>query len=111
MSHFCFVQLSFLTSFSFCNCQTPEKNILTADYTPEPILIRKEDKEKITQNAFFNEEIIAPVKRGEIVGKIKYYIDGTEIGELPIVSRDEIRKVDFSIMFNKIWNGILYGIL
>ncbi len=88
-----------------------EKNILTADYTPEPILIRKEDKEKITQTAFFNEEIIAPVKRGEIVGKIKYYIDGAEIGELPIVSRDEIRKVDFSIMFNKIWNGILYGIL
>jgi D-alanyl-D-alanine carboxypeptidase (penicillin-binding protein 5/6) len=87
-----------------------EKNTVSADYTPISILTKKGDKNKVTQTAFFDENIIAPIKRGEVLGKVVYYIDDKEVGESVILASENIRKADFGIMFEKIWSGILNGI-
>ncbi len=87
-----------------------EKNTVCADYTPLSLLTKKGDKGKVTQTAFFDEEIIAPVKRGTVLGKVVYSVDGAEVGESSILATEDVRRADFAIMFNKIWKGILKGI-
>lgn len=87
-----------------------EKNTVSADYTPLSVLVKKGDKNNVVQRAYFEEKIISPVKRGTVVGKVVYSINDQEVGESPIVATEDVKKVDFSIMFNKIWSGILKGI-
>lgn len=87
-----------------------EKMNVSADYTPITLLVKKGNKNKVEQRAVFEEQIISPVKRGQVLGKVIYSVGGEEVGEVPIVSMEDIRRVDFGIMFDKIWEGILYGI-
>lgn len=48
--------------------------------------------EKVIQ---MNALIEAPVKKGDVLGKLIYKLDGKEIGSVDIVSRSKIEKADF----------------
>lgn len=87
-----------------------EKTNVSADYTPITLLLKKGNKNKVEQRAVFEDQIISPIKRGQVLGKVIYSVGGEEVGEVPIVATEDIRRVDFGIMFEKIWKGILYGI-
>jgi D-alanyl-D-alanine carboxypeptidase (penicillin-binding protein 5/6) len=87
-----------------------EKTNVPADYKPISLLVKKGSKSKVEQKAFFEEEISAPIIRGQVLGRVIYSIDGVKVGESPIVASEDVRKVDFGIMFNKIWDSILKGI-
>ena len=60
---------------------------------------------------FIDENIIAPVKKGQVVGKVIYSIKNQKICEIPLISGESIEKVSLKVMINKIWRGILFGIL
>lgn len=43
-----------------------------------------------------DKEKTAPVKKGEVAGELKYYMDGKEIGSVQIVYKDTVEKADYA---------------
>lgn len=59
------------------------------------ISIGKEDINQITEELYLYESIVAPIEVGEELGMIIYKINGTEIGRVPLVSKEEIVKAKY----------------
>jgi len=54
------------------------------------------DLSGVTKELVFDDNgINAPIKKGDKVGVVKYYLNGVEIGEVDIVSKDSIKKAGF----------------
>ena len=49
----------------------------------------------------------APVKKGSVVGKAVYTLDGEEIGQMEIVSAENIRKAGFTDYLKKVAGKLL----
>jgi D-alanyl-D-alanine carboxypeptidase (penicillin-binding protein 5/6) len=58
-------------------------------------LINKENSSKITSEIQMNEFATAPIKKGEIVGKVIYKLNDEIIGENPIYCAENIDKITF----------------
>lgn len=58
-------------------------------------LINKENSSKITSEIQMNEFSTAPIKKGEIVGKVIYKLNDEIIGENPIYCAENIDKITF----------------
>ncbi len=58
-------------------------------------LINKESASNITSEIQMNEYVTAPVKKGDIVGKIIYKLNDDVIGENPIYCAENIDKISF----------------
>ncbi len=59
------------------------------------LLLPKGKQDKITQTIELNKNIEAPIKSGDIIGKVVFLLDEKEIGELPIYSANTVEKVTF----------------
>lgn len=59
------------------------------------LLLEKGRQGDITQKIELKENITAPIKTGDIVGSVKFILDGEVLGELPIVSVDTVEKANF----------------
>ncbi|MDD2217027.1 MAG: D-alanyl-D-alanine carboxypeptidase [Eubacteriales bacterium] len=55
-------------------------------------LVKKGERESITTEVKFNEKIKAPIKKGEIVGELIIYQNGTEIDRYPLSAEKEVKK-------------------
>lgn len=53
------------------------------------------DLSKVESSVEFNKKIKAPVNKGDVVGKVKYSLNGKSIGETDIVSRETVKKTDY----------------
>ncbi len=87
-----------------------EKISVDVDYSPRAFLLKKGEMEKIEQKVVLENNLVAPVKKGQVIGKVEYLLDGVEIGESVVTSSEEIKKVGAFVIFSKIWDGILQGI-
>ncbi len=63
------------------------------------ILLKRSENGKITQKTEVEEEITAPVKAGQKVGTVKFFLDGEELGSVDIVTKEEAKKLKFSTAF------------
>lgn len=61
------------------------------------VLIKKGDTGNITQNVIINENIMAPIKQGDVLGKIEY-----KTGDEIILERNLVAEVD--VAKSNIWN-------
>lgn len=52
-------------------------------------------------------KIKAPVKEGDIVGELAYYIDGEKIGSVNIIAKESAKQADISNYFRMLWKEIL----
>lgn len=57
---------------------------------------------EITSRTEFTEELDAPVKKGQTVGKLIYELNGAEIGSVDIITSDTIKKAGFFDYLKKI---------
>lgn len=57
--------------------------------------LKGEDFSGIEKEWVFEEEIQAPVHEGDILGKLVYRLNGTELGSVSIVSAEELKKATF----------------
>ena len=48
------------------------------------ILIKNESSEKISRKVYLKKNLTAPVKKGENIGKITYFLNDTKIDDIPI---------------------------
>lgn len=66
-----------------------------------------EDKGKITHKKIIN-NVVAPVKKGDKLGVIEYFMGGKKIGERDIVAKMEVKKADYIDYFSDVLNEFFY---
>ena len=72
-----------------------EKDTVNAAYDKYETLVKKGNKNNITYELVINENINAPLKEGDVLGKVIYKLNGEVIGENNIYSTEEIGKITF----------------
>lgn len=82
-----------------------KKNTARLSYNDSSLLIEKGNSAVETKFEV-KENVSAPVQNGDIVGVVRYYINGTEIGNTPITICEDVEQMDFITMFLKIWQSI-----
>lgn len=68
------------------------------------ITVEKEELDKITEERVIFESITAPVKQGEELGAIIYFINGKEIGRIALVAESDIQEATYLDYLKKILN-------
>ena len=69
------------------------------------LLLPKGKQNEITQLVEINESVEAPVAVGDVIGLVKFTLDGKQIGELPIYSANEVERVNFLNAFGLIFTS------
>ena len=58
-------------------------------------IITKGNDFNIEQNIEIPDVVQAPIKKGEVVGKITYILDGEKIGECSLICDEDVKKINF----------------
>lgn len=113
-----FVQSNSLINYGFSNCKVYKDN---KNYQNKVnICGGKKDKVKVQNDTFsyvdtkggkidgieskvvLKDNINAPVRKGDIVGKIEYIMDKKKIGEVKIMAEETVDKADYGFTFLKL---------
>ena len=70
-------------------------------------LIDKGAKSRIRKEVHLPEYLAAPIKTGEKVGTVAYYVDDRLIGETDIVTCEDIMKISFGEIFVRLFKSCL----
>ncbi len=62
-------------------------------------LLTKEQKGKIEKRIEYPQCMTAPIRKGQIIGYVSYYMEGEEIGKTPICAKEEARRYNFMDLF------------
>ena len=76
------------------------------------VLIEKNQEANIVQNAYIEEKLSAPIKEGQKIGEVKYYLNDNIVATCDIVSRENVNKLNIYTMCQKIylqWLTLLRG--
>lgn len=71
-------------------------------YTPLKTIVEKGSDKKIAATVVLPDHVTAPIKRGDIVGKINYTIEGEIIETRDVYALEEVVEISFSDAFVKI---------
>ena len=72
-------------------------------------LVSKADASKIEKVYVIPENISAPIKSGDGVGKVEYILNGEKIGEAEIYLKEDIEKLSFWKLFSRIICSVFSG--
>ena len=64
----------------------------------------EEDLGSIKKNVVFNKKVVAPIKKGDTVGKIEYFIGDKSIGSVDVIASKNIEKASFANTLKKIFS-------
>lgn len=67
------------------------------------------DLSKIRKEEQIPEWVGAPIKQGEMIGEVTYYLDEKEIGKVKIIACEEVEKAGFVHLFGSTWEKWLLG--
>ncbi len=70
-------------------------------------LVAKGQEKNIESKIKMNEEIKAPIKKGDTLGKIYYYLDGKRIGQYDIKAQGEVAEITFGGVFSLLLQYLL----
>ncbi|MBO5852829.1 MAG: D-alanyl-D-alanine carboxypeptidase [Clostridia bacterium] len=71
-----------------------------------PLLLKKGDEKNITQTISLEEELTAPVKKGDIVGYVHIQLNGEEIGVISITAAKDVDKLTFFVCLGRLLRGL-----
>ncbi len=113
-----FTEAEKLINYGFSNCKVYQDE---NDYSQDRNVVNgKKDTVKVTSEGFsyvdtegndlsqvkakvsLKKNIIAPVKKGDIVGLVEYELNGNKIGEADIVALESVDKADYGFLFKKL---------
>ena len=69
-------------------------------------LLKKSNAASITQQTKLNQNLTAPIQKGDVVGAVEFYLNDEVIGSVDVVAAEKVNKMSFWTAF--LW--ILYGI-
>ena len=79
------------------------KNSLKAECAEFSCVLEKSKVSKVEYKLELPSQISAPIKKGDVVGKVTFIIDGVEIGKTDIIAAEDIEKISFF----EVWYRIL----
>jgi D-alanyl-D-alanine carboxypeptidase (penicillin-binding protein 5/6) len=73
-------------------------------------VVQKGSSKSITSKVTINENIQAPIQKGDILGNVEFYLDEQNIATTNLVAKETVEKLNFSSMYKKIyheWSNLL----
>ena len=64
---------------------------------------KEEDGANIKKDIVYNKKVVAPIKKGDTVGKVVYYIGKNEVGHVNIVASEDIDKANYFYRFKQVF--------
>ncbi|MBR6729518.1 MAG: D-alanyl-D-alanine carboxypeptidase, partial [Clostridia bacterium] len=83
-----------------------EQAVLSAAAPLEVLLPKGYDSALITKEIYVEENIAAPVKKGDILGRASYYYDGESLGSVDLVAAKPVARSFVRMIFNTLFNLI-----
>lgn len=72
----------------------------------DSVLLPKGNTDEVKSEFTVSEELKAPVKRGEVVGKVTYYYSGATIDEFDIVTDCAVEAISFGAVYKLLWQNL-----
>lgn len=85
-------------------------NVNLAYEKSDGIVVKKGASEGLTSEIILNEEISAPVEKGEILGKVDFYLNEEFVSSTNLVAEQSIKKMNSLNMFeyiSNLWSNLL----
>lgn len=73
-------------------------------------LVKKSDNNDIEEIISLNENVSAPISKGQKLGEITYRLNGQDVGKVNLIAQDDVNKTNFGSICGKIiskWYKIL----
>ena len=80
-----------------------EKVKVMAKETFNYVSTTEEDLGSVEKTVVYNKKVVAPIKKGDTLGKIEYFIGNKSIGWVDVVACKSVEKVDFTNTLKKIF--------
>ena len=89
----------------------PVKKGITKSVMPEvtktlPLLLSKGEESGITQSISMEQELTAPVKKGDIIGYVHVYLKDEEVGVIPITAADTVERLGYFDCLIRLLRGL-----
>lgn len=75
------------------------KNICACEYSPYTQLMAKGKNKTVQTEFLIDENIPAPIRKGERVGTVRYLSDGEVLHEADIMAAEDVEKISFGGLF------------
>ncbi len=75
--------------------------------SPEPVLVKKGEEANITQTVELSPDVCAPVENGQVLGTVKFTLDGKVVSEAKICAPEAVAQMDFGSAYKKIWGNLV----
>ena len=82
-----------------------KKEQVSLQYGSTGALLQKGQGKNVKEELTLPEELVAPVQKGQVVGKITWRLDGKEIGCSEIVATQDVPRLSFLDLFVKLLNS------
>lgn len=86
-----------------------EQVVLSAKDPLEILLPKQYDSEKLTKEVYAEENIKAPVKQGDILGRLVYSYDGEKVGSVDLVATKDVKRSVAKMIFSTLW-GLIFNV-
>ncbi len=83
------------------------KDSLLVEATEQLHLLGKKGKNEVTRRVLLNENLKAPIKQGDTVGKIIVSQDGEEVGIIKITAAESVKKRNIFTVYGWLLKGLL----
>lgn len=84
-----------------------ESDVLGGEYKSISILLNKGTAARVTKEIITEENYYAPIKMGDVIGKVVYKLDGNTVGESDITASESVMKINFFGVFKRVLWGFL----
>ncbi len=83
-----------------------DQAILSAKEPLEVLLPKGYDAKKLTHEIYTEENIVAPVAKGDILGRAEYFYDGVSVGSVDLIATRAVSRSFLKMIFLTLWNLI-----
>ena len=70
------------------------------------VLLPKNVSGKIERKAVLSENVTAPVKKGDVLGTVTVTLGDEQLGEIPLVAKEEVQRLTFGVTLGWILKGL-----
>lgn len=70
------------------------------------VLLPKSASGKIERKTVLSENVTAPVKKGDVLGTVTVTLEGEQLGEIPLVANNDVKRLTFGVAFGLILKGL-----
>ncbi len=72
------------------------------------MLINKSEKGEVSYETQLYEDVTAPVKKGQKIGVIRYFVAGKEVAQYPLSAECDVERVTFSFNLKNVLKSFLF---